>query len=96
MPRVTADGRVTIPESIRRELGIDPGDEVVFERVGSEYRLRKRDRGTEGPEDPFEKYRGSARDDDKTRNRMQRLRGEYPRDVGRSSTGNESTDTDST
>ncbi|GAA0720710.1 AbrB/MazE/SpoVT family DNA-binding domain-containing protein [Halorubrum trapanicum] len=96
MPRVTVDGRVTIPESIRRELGIEPGDKVVFERVDSEYRLRKRGIGTEAPEDPFEKYRGSARSDDRTPDRMRRLRDEYPRDVDRTSTGNEFPDTDGT
>ena len=44
MPRVTTKGQVTIPKEIREALGIEPGDEVDFERVGSEYRLQKRAR----------------------------------------------------
>jgi AbrB family looped-hinge helix DNA binding protein len=28
--RVTSKGQVTIPQTVRRRLGIEPGDEVVF------------------------------------------------------------------
>lgn len=85
MPRVTTKGQVTIPKEIRDALGIEPGDEVDFERVGSEYRLQKRAPTTEDGEDPFEKHRGSADSDDDTMpERMRRLRGEYPRETDES------------
>jgi AbrB family looped-hinge helix DNA binding protein len=79
MPRVTTKGQVTIPKEIRDALGIEPGDEVDFERVGSEYRLQKRAPTTEEGDDPFEKHRGSADGDETMPERMRRLRGEYPR-----------------
>jgi AbrB family looped-hinge helix DNA binding protein len=81
MPRVTTKGQVTIPKEIREALGIEPGDEVDFERVGSEYRLQKRAPTTEDSEDPFEKHRGSADSDETMPDRMRRLRGEYPRET---------------
>jgi AbrB family looped-hinge helix DNA binding protein len=81
MPRVTTKGQVTIPKEIREALGIEPGDEVEFERVGSEYRLQKRAPTTEDGEDPFEKHRGSADSDETMPDRMRRLRGEYPRET---------------
>ncbi|WP_434522721.1 AbrB/MazE/SpoVT family DNA-binding domain-containing protein [Halorubrum sp. AS12] len=81
MPRVTTKGQVTIPKEIRDALGIEPGDEVDFERVGSEYRLQKRAPTTEDGDDPFEKHRGSADSDETMLERMRRLRGEYPREA---------------
>ena len=82
MPRVTTKGQVTIPKEIRDALGIEPGDEIVFEEVDSEYRIRKEAPTTEDGADPFEKYRGSADSDDTMPERMRRLRDEYPRDIG--------------
>ena len=82
MPRVTTKGQVTIPKEIRDALGIEPGDEISFEEVDSDYRIRKKEPTTADGEDPFEKYRGSAESDETMPDRMRRLRGEYPRDVG--------------
>jgi AbrB family looped-hinge helix DNA binding protein len=82
MPRVTIKGQVTIPKEVREELGIEPGDEITFEAVNSGYRIRKKEPTTEAGEDPFEKYRGSADSEETMPDRMRRLRGEYPRDVG--------------
>ena len=82
MPRVTTKGQVTIPKEIRDALGIEPGDEIVFEEVESSYRIQKKEPTTSEGEDPFEKYRGSAGSDETMPERMRRLRGEYPRDVG--------------
>lgn len=81
MPRITTKGQVTIPKEIRDELGIEPGDEVTFEPTDGGYEIRKDAPTTESGEDPFEKYRGSASDDETMPDRMRRLRGEYPRDV---------------
>lgn len=81
MPRVTTKGQVTIPVEIRDALGIEPGDEVGFERTDSGYELRKEEPTTSAGGDPFEKYRGSAASDETMPERMRRLRGEYPRDV---------------
>ncbi|WP_129115180.1 AbrB/MazE/SpoVT family DNA-binding domain-containing protein [Halegenticoccus tardaugens] len=85
MPRVTTKGQVTIPKGIRDTLGIEPGDEVVFEQTDSGYELRKEELITAEGEDPFEKYRGSAGGDETMTERMRRLRGEYPRGVGEGS-----------
>ena len=82
MPRVTTKGQVTIPKKIREALGIEPGDTVAFERTESGYELRKEEPTTADGDDPFEKYRGSADGEETMPQRMQRLRGEYPRDVG--------------
>jgi AbrB family looped-hinge helix DNA binding protein len=79
MPRVTTKGQVTIPKKIREALGIEPGDEVAFERTESGYELRKEAPTTAAGEDPFDKYRGRAESDDTMPDRMRRLRGEYPR-----------------
>lgn len=81
MPRVTTKGQVTIPKEIRDALGIEPGDEVAFEKVESGYELRKQAPTTEDGEDPFETYRGSADVEETMPERMRRLRGEYPRAV---------------
>ena len=42
MPRVTQKGQVTIPRQIRSILGIDTGDEVIFEITGNGIFLVKR------------------------------------------------------
>lgn len=82
MPRVTTKGQVTIPKEIRDALGIEPGDEITFKKVESGYKIQKKRPTTADGEDPFEKYRGSADSDETMPDRMRRLRGEYPRDVG--------------
>jgi len=41
--RMGAKGQVVIPKAIRDELGIHPGDEVVFEADGTDVRVRRRD-----------------------------------------------------
>lgn len=81
MPRVTATGTVTIPKEIRDSLGIEPGDEIVFEEREAGYVIRKQAPMTAEGGDPFEVYCGAAESDDSMPDRMRRLRGEYPRDV---------------
>lgn len=82
MPRVTTKGQVTIPKEIRDALGIEPGDEIAFEKVESGYKIQKKEPTTADGDDPFDKYRGSAESDETMPERMRRLRGEYPRNVG--------------
>lgn len=81
MPRVTTKGQVTIPKEIRDALGIEPGDEVAFEETDDGYALRKKAPTTAEGDDPFEKHRGSADAGATMAERMERLRGTYPRDV---------------
>ena len=76
MPRVTPDGQVTIPNEVRENLGIEPGDEVLFEESEAGYTLRKHAPTTADGDDPFAKHRGSADSDDTVPERMRRLRGE--------------------
>jgi AbrB family looped-hinge helix DNA binding protein len=82
MPRVTSKGQVTIPKAIREELGIEPGDEIRFERTQEGYSIRKKAPTTADGDDPFEQYRGWADDDASMPERMRRLRTEYPRRTG--------------
>jgi antitoxin PrlF len=70
MSRVTEKGQVTIPKTIREELGIQPGDEVTFEKTEEGYVVRK-----EVDESRFEKWRGVAETDTSVRERMEELRG---------------------
>lgn len=39
--KVGAKGQVVIPKAIRDEIGIEPGDEVVFESEGKEVRIHR-------------------------------------------------------
>jgi AbrB family looped-hinge helix DNA binding protein len=39
--RITAKGQVTIPQPIRRQLGLHPSTEVEFEVAGNAVRIRK-------------------------------------------------------
>jgi len=41
MPRISSEGRVTIPARVREELGLKPGDEVEFEAEGSAARVTR-------------------------------------------------------
>ena len=67
--RVTEDGRVTIPREVREELGIQPGDEVSFERSEAGYVLRKRVHTSR-----FEKWRGVASSEECVEARLAELR----------------------
>jgi AbrB family looped-hinge helix DNA binding protein len=87
MPRVTTKGQVTIPKEIRDALGIEPGDELTFEKTDSGYTIQKEEPTTEEGGDPFEKYRGSAESNETMSERMRRLRGEYPHETGESADG---------
>ena len=79
--RITRKGQVTIPKEIRESLGIEPGDELAFEKTDAGYTIQKEEPTTANGENPFEKYRGSAESEASMPERMRRLRGEYPRDV---------------
>lgn len=51
--RLTSKGQVTIPRDIRRVLGVQAGDRLVFETDHRGVRVRCRRKAS-----PFEKYRG--------------------------------------
>lgn len=82
MPSVTTKGQVTIPKAVRETMGIKPGDEVIFEETSEGYVIQKDAPTTDEGTDPFEKYRGIADSEATMPERMRRLRGEYPREVG--------------
>ncbi|AQL43425.1 hypothetical protein BV210_12305 [Halorientalis sp. IM1011] len=69
MTRVTEKGQVTIPKSIREELGIRPGDEITFVETEEGYVVRK-----DVDESRFEKWRGVADTDHTVDERMDELR----------------------
>ncbi len=82
MPSVTTKGQVTIPKAVREAMGIKPGDEVIFEETREGYVIQKDAPTTDEGTDPFEKYRGIADSEATMPERMRRLRGEHPREVG--------------
>jgi antitoxin PrlF len=51
--RITSKGQITVPHEIRRAMGVRPGDSLVFEQKGSEFRVRPARTVS-----PFEKFRG--------------------------------------
>jgi len=53
LARITSKGQVTVPHEIRRALGVGAGDKLLFEKDGSEVRVRP-----VRTKSPFEKYRG--------------------------------------
>lgn len=57
--RVTTKGQVTIPQEIRRRLGVGPGAEVDFVQEGARVYLTKVE-GRPGRSGRFAQARGSA------------------------------------
>ena len=53
--RITSKGQITVPHEVRRALGVRPGDKLLFEQDGAEFRVKPL-RVTS----PFEKYRGTG------------------------------------
>ena len=51
--RITSKGQITVPQEIRRALGVQPGDKLIFEKDGGDVRVRP-----VRTKSPFEKYRG--------------------------------------
>lgn len=51
--RITSKGQITVPYEIRRALGVQPGDRLLFENDGGGVRVRP-----VRTKSPFEKYRG--------------------------------------
>jgi AbrB family looped-hinge helix DNA binding protein len=49
---------VVIPKAIRDQLGIQPGDEVVFETDGKDVRVRRREDDAEARRQRIEALRG--------------------------------------
>lgn len=70
MSTVTSKGQVTIPKAIRDELGIRPGDEIVFEETEDGYAIRK----AVDP-DRFERWRGAIDTDQTVAEYMTEIRG---------------------
>lgn len=53
LARITSKGQITVPHEIRRALGVGAGDKLLFEKDGSEVRVR-----AVRTKSRFEKYRG--------------------------------------
>ncbi len=58
--RITAKGQVTIPQEIRRRLGLLPDTEVEFEVVGKTARIRKVGGGAARGQRIVDRLRGRA------------------------------------
>lgn len=75
--KVTVKGQVTIPQHIRRHLGVMPHTEVDFRIVNGEVVLVKVDPVRSAPnKSRFEAYRGSKADGPSTAEWMAATRGE--------------------
>jgi AbrB family looped-hinge helix DNA binding protein len=37
--RITSKGQITVPHEVRRALGVRPGDTLLFEQTGTEFRV---------------------------------------------------------
>ncbi|MEJ2201111.1 MAG: AbrB/MazE/SpoVT family DNA-binding domain-containing protein [Desulfuromonadaceae bacterium] len=73
--RVTSKGQVTIPNHIRRKLGIQPQSEVEFIEQGDQVVLVKK-MPVSAEKSRFRKYRGMARKGLSTAEIMALTRGE--------------------
>ena len=51
--RITSKGQITVPREVRRALGVQTGDQLLFEKDGKGMRVRP-----VRTKSPFEKYRG--------------------------------------
>jgi AbrB family looped-hinge helix DNA binding protein len=51
--RITSKGQITVPHEIRRFLGVQPGDHLVFETSGARANVRP-----VRTKSPFASYRG--------------------------------------
>jgi len=51
--RITSKGQITVPHEIRRALGVQAGDKLLFEKDSGGVRVRP-----VRTKSPFEKYRG--------------------------------------
>ena len=51
--KITSKGQITVPQNVRRCLGVGPGDRLVFEQTEAGVRIRPLRRKS-----PFEKYQG--------------------------------------
>ena len=54
--KLTSKGQITVPKSVRDDLGLRTGDEVEFVKTNGGYQLRKR-----FAESPFAPFRGILR-----------------------------------
>lgn len=69
-------GQVVIPKAIRDELGLEPGDEVVFELDGRDVRVRRRGDDVEARRARIEALRGMWADGPSTDDLLEERRKE--------------------
>ena len=46
MSKITSKGQVTIPVEVRRALGLDVGDTILFEKIDGDIVIKKNKKGT--------------------------------------------------
>ena len=51
--KITSKGQITIPVEVRRQLGVESGDQLVFEPIPDGFKIVRQADGN-----PFEKMRG--------------------------------------
>jgi len=70
MTTVTRKGQVTIPKELREDAGIRPGDDLEFEIVEGEIRIKKKS----GGENSFSKWKGTLETEKTTEELIEELR----------------------
>jgi len=73
--KISKKGQVVIPKNIRKSLGVEPGDRVVFILTQHGVVLQKE------PESPFDKYFGFLKTPANSEELVRKMRGERD-DIG--------------
>jgi antitoxin PrlF len=73
MIQINLEGQITIPPTIRQQLGLSPGTEVELEVIGETLQLRKKTADRRGSQ-LIEAIRGKATNDLSTQDIMQLTR----------------------
>jgi antitoxin PrlF len=73
MTQINLEGQITIPPTIRQQLGLSPGTEVELEVIGETLQLRKKPADRRGSQ-RIEAIRGKATNDLSTQDIMQLTR----------------------
>ena len=67
LARISRNGQITLPNEVRRAMGVRAGDGVLFEKDGATFRLKPVPTNSR-----FEKYRGIDKELPRTRKAINR------------------------
>lgn len=67
LARISRNGQITLPNDVRRAMGVRAGDRLLFEKDGTTFRVKPVLKDS-----PFEKYRGIDKELPRTRKGINR------------------------